>query len=42
KETSRILSVPEGTVKSRVHKARAALALSLGDEGLMREIQDGP
>ncbi|MFN2594212.1 MAG: RNA polymerase sigma factor [Actinomycetota bacterium] len=42
KETSRILSVPEGTVKSRVHKARAALALSLGDEDLMREIQDGP
>ncbi|MEA2486494.1 MAG: polymerase sigma-70 factor, subfamily [Actinomycetota bacterium] len=32
KETARILNVPEGTVKSRVHKARAQLAETLGEQ----------
>ncbi|MDQ3963066.1 MAG: RNA polymerase sigma factor [Actinomycetota bacterium] len=32
KQAARILGVPEGTVKSRVHRARALLARSLGVE----------
>ncbi len=32
KQAARILGVPEGTVKSRVHRARALLARSLGAE----------
>ena len=32
KDAARILGIPEGTVKSRVHRAREALTLSLGAE----------
>jgi RNA polymerase sigma-70 factor, ECF subfamily len=34
KEAAQILDVPEGTVKSRVHKARAALAQTLGEQAV--------
>ncbi|MDQ3877035.1 MAG: sigma-70 family RNA polymerase sigma factor [Actinomycetota bacterium] len=39
-ETARILAIPEGTVKSRVHKGRIALASSLGDD-LLGETNSG-
>jgi RNA polymerase sigma-70 factor (ECF subfamily) len=34
REAARVLRVPEGTVKSRVHRARAMMMRSLGAEGV--------
>jgi RNA polymerase sigma factor (sigma-70 family) len=37
-EIAEVLDVPVGTVKSRVHHARAALARSLADRGVVEEL----
>ena len=40
-EVAMMLGVPLGTVKSRVHRARELLALSLGEEGGRRSRESG-
>jgi RNA polymerase sigma factor (sigma-70 family) len=37
-EIAEVLGVPVGTVKSRLHHARAALARSLADRGVVEEL----